>query len=906
MNIFDNVLNGKFSLEKEEVITESSFDIDNSEYITEAVYCNDLIYLKTLPKKVLLPKGQPLGKGCMCYLYTSNTNQSIKMMNNESNFKDGNKYFYYFYNPIYKGSLATKRYRQNLTAERKELYKKVSKEAHIQGYNKLRVLDTGDGRNMYYDLSKYIEIFFSICNKLPLKRLVNLYWLYLQGILEESKSQLYKNRFILVDISNFKITKTLKENVQNPLFMIYYTLYRYPLILKEFDMDFYFYTDTHSLRINPSKCDEKAYRVLRVEMNKLMSKVRDLDKALDEKTFKNEEASEEAENAIVTNLTNYEKPAEDDKEESPVEEAIKEKVNEVKKTIDDSGIDTGETSETELKKTIEAMAINNINEDKELIEQIYTETKKKTIVTQPVLSARDKKLKEDQKKLKVNNMTVEDLQKMSTKTIEIPKTYVEKDIRTPNENMKTIKFENFDKTYNEKVMPKDITDAVLSLNNKSIPMFLRDVKVTDTSDELNYKDTYTFYFEDANRQRSTVKVDIPKFVDDKFLYLGGNKKTIKKQEFLYPVVKTSEDTVQIVTNYNKMFIRRVDTKSVSSVERLKKLINTETSMSQYFTFGNASITNKGVITTIEYDELGKILMTFTCPSLQLWFKQSIAKDYAEQKGIKIPNNALFVGITKDKNPIFIDTENQKTIEGKGISKGLTITDLIINGISPDLKEKYGKIKIPKRLMYAKVTVMDQDIGLMLLICFWEGLSEVLKKADIKYQLVEKLPQYLKTDESYIQFSDCIMVYSETASQSLLINGLRLIDTTDWKISDMDSREPYIRYFITRYGTATIANALMNFYEFVLDPITIEVLNDINLPTDLVKLIVYAVNLLADSQYTLEINQGLSRIRSNEIIPAILYESLAKAYVPYRNANGKKKFSIPQDIVIKKLLELKTL
>ena len=122
---------------------------------------------------------------------------------------------------------------------------------------------------------------------------------------------------------------------------------------------------------------------------------------------------------------------------------------------------------------------------------------------------------------------------------------------------------------------------------------------------------------------------------------------------------------------------------------------------------------------------------------------------------------------------------------------------------------------------------------------------------------------------------------------------------------MNDQEAYIQYLIKVYGRAAITNALMNQYEFMIDPITLEVLKDLNLPTDIVSLIIYAVSLLADSQYTSEINQNLSRIRSNEIIPAILYERLAKNYILYRNSNGRKKFSVPQDCVIKELLAVKT-
>ena len=38
--------------------------------------------------------------------------------------------------------------------------------------------------------------------------------------------------------------------------------------------------------------------------------------------------------------------------------------------------------------------------------------------------------------------------------------------------------------------------------------------------------------------------------------LKGNEKTLNGQLLLLPVIKTDEDTVQIVTSYRKIFIRR--------------------------------------------------------------------------------------------------------------------------------------------------------------------------------------------------------------------------------------------------------------------------------------------------------------------------------------------------------------
>lgn len=927
MDLFQKVLRGEMTISDEQIITESVKSLDNNEnYYMEATYSDSLQYMKTLPRKVILPKGNPIGKGSVCFIYSNNIDESIDMINNENNFKNGNHYFYYFYTPIYKGKLQTKTYRYNLTEERKGIYKRIQEKTRLHPYTKISISGS-DNRNLYFDLSKYIEIFFEKCGKYAPKKKLTLFWDYIKGIINTVSEETYPIRFILIDVDSFSLGKKLQENLKNPIFMLYYSLYRYFNFIKDFDIDIYFYTNEKSLRINPSKCDENSFKLMRVEMNKLCKNKGNLEKALDETQIKKEEALEEATGDITTGLvgditpnkpttkstvsTKSKKDKEKVNDKKPEEESlttvekeIRKKIDSIKDIIEDIDVDIDSTSSDDLKKGIETIAENEINNDKELIEKIYDETRKKTISTVPVLSERDRMLRDSQKKLKVKNMTVDDLVKMKASTVTIPKREIESNVQTPNDNMKHIQYENFDRIYNEKVMPNDIMKSVLALNNKSIPMFLRAVDVEDTSDELNYKETYTFSFEDVNRQRHTVKVDIPKFVDDKFIYIGGNKKIIKKQEFLYPVVKTSEDTVQIVTNYNKMFIRRIGTKSVSSVERLKKLIDTE-DMKSYFKFGNAAVGNKRYITTIEYDEIGKIVTEFNSDNLKIWFSQTRAHEYADTNGITIPLKCIFIGIDRDNRPIFINEDTQKTVAGTNIEENKTIIDLIVNNIPDELKKVYGKIKIPKRLMYARVTVMAQNIAVMPLLCFWEGLNNVLKKVDLKYSLSDKIPTNLTSNESYIQFADCYMVYKETVGQSLLMNGLRVLDTSSWNVADMDTREPYMRYFIKSYGTATIANALLNFYEFTIDPITEEVLQDINLPTDLVELIIYAVNLLSDSQYTPEINQRLSRIRSNEIIPAILYESFAKSYVQYRNSNGKKKFSMPQDIVIKKLLEIKT-
>ena len=386
------------------------------------------------------------------------------------------------------------------------------------------------------------------------------------------------------------------------------------------------------------------------------------------------------------------------------------------------------------------------------------------------------------------------------------------------------------------------------------------------------------------------------------MYLGGGKKNIKNQSYFYPVVKTEEDTVQMVSNYNKMYIRRIDTKSTSSVERLKRFLKQIEGAEKFIKFGNSNAVNKSgeFITSVEYDELAKFMKRIHTGGMYLYFSQNDIQDILKKRNLTPPDGYFCVGFDKEDKPIYVAySGTQKTKAGQ------SICDLIVDALPEDLRAAYYKIRAPKRLMYVSVKVMNQDITVAMLVGFWEGLTTILRKCKANYRLEEHMPKVVQPSENVIRFKDTFLVYEDTMEAGLLLNGIRMVPTEKWNIGDFDSREPYIEYFVKMYGKASIANALFNFYEWFIDPVTKEILEDINLPTDLVSLVIYAVSLLADSQYTSDLNQRISRIRSFEIIPMVFYGELASQYVIYRNASGRKKFSLKRDCVIKGILDVAT-
>ena len=941
MSLFDNVANGLIQMSPEQLLKESVEDTTES-YMLEAMYPDSLPYGKVMSRKINLPIGHPPGTGNLAFLYTTKFEDSLALIKNHANAIPGQKYKWYFYQQDYRGMIWNKRYRFRNMQLRKSHYDTVRKSTTVKPYI-ARIVSPDEEKNLLYDLHTYVSIINEYSKKMSVPRKVRAYWDYMKPILTKAVPSL-KTRMVLVNLDQFHLGDTLQENLNHPLYMIWYTLYKYPECLVGVDVDFLFFSGMKILKINPTQFfalpDEKlddgaigavAKKVsstikmppknvvtgLQIQMKRIMHSVPD--QALDEKKLQEEDIKSVIIDETKTKMGLSDKDKKeiiDETDVTNVADTVKKEEDQIAKSVEQKVSVTADRvlkakpmerldisrQEGKVKTVVQMMVDNDINEDQKILEDAYNKMKHEKVPVSPRSSARNQKLMDEQKNLEIKGMTVDQLSKMKVKEVKVKSKDISKAVTTPNQHMKTMTFYERNKTYIEKVMPKDIMDALLCLNTKSIPLYVRDVKIEDTSDELNYKETYTIALEDANRQRSTLKVDFPKIIENRFMYLGGGKKNIKNQSYFYPVVKTEEDTVQMVSNYNKMYIRRIDTKSTSSVERLKRFLKQADGADRMIKFGNSNAVNKSgeFITSVEYDELAKFMKRIHTGGMYLYFSQHDVQDILKKRNLTAPDGYFCVGFDKEDKPIYVAySGTQKTKAGQ------SICDLIVDALPEDMRAAYYKIRAPKRLMYVSVKVMNQDITVAMLLGFWEGLTTILRKCKANYRLEAHMPKVVQPSENVIRFKDTFLVYEDTMESGLLLNGIRMVPTEKWNIGDFDSREPYIEYFVKMYGKAAISNALFNFYEWFIDPVTKEILEDINLPTDLVSLVIYAVSLLADSQYTSDLNQRISRIRSFEIIPMVFYGELASQYVIYRNASGRKKFSLKRDCVIKGILDVAT-
>lgn len=871
-----------------------------------ALYIDDVPYMRTVIGRRALPKGDPFKYGNLVFLYSKDIDESIKLINNTTIYNQ-NSFVYYYYNLLYRGTIRGKKYYIRDMDARKNAYDKIKSETSLMAHplkplGETQKSNTGKCKNTFFELSKYLSIFFEKTEKVPVITKIHLFWQWFTDTLMSENTSKFK-KYMLISAASHPIGKgEIKNLIKNPLFMIYYTMRRYPELMSALDVDILIFGENKLMKVNLSKCankNDKMYIPFLRELNKVMASVKSSveidDKAIDDAIDKEDLARK------IINKYNFvgDNIQDNDSElENKIEEKIAEKVSDVTDMI--SSAPSAEDEEASLidSENTQALAEQLVKDelaiDNDLINDIYTYNSKKKPARSAASTARDKMLREQQKKIQVANMTIDDLEKIKVSDIPIPVKDVSHALHTTNPNMKKVKFNNIDKEYNEKVLQKDITNAFLSLNDKSVPMQIIKYEIVDSSDNLNYKETHKVTLEDVNRVRHQITVDIPKFYENKFLYLGGNKKLINHQDFFYPIVKTGPATVQIVSNYMKLFIRRVDTKSIGDVEKFLTLAARNPEFNKLISFGNVHSYNIGRVSNLEYDELSRRISRFTYKDTVIYFKREDADNAYERKYghpyKEGKNGEFFIGF-KNNEPIIISPD-----KSNDICQMMLVTD--------EFRDEFNSIADRKRLMYTNATIMAQAIPLITLLALWVGLDEVLKKLGVHYEFSDKKSP--NSSMTSIKLADGYLLYdSKNIEAQLLLNGLINMRPYQYTYAELNTQDPYIEYFTSVYGKSNIVNPLMTAYEFFIGPIELEVLQDLNLPTDILSLCLYANKLLCDNDYTPENSATIKRIRSNEIIPAILYATIAQHYTVFRNGGPKTKLSIPRDAVIKQLLALQT-
>ena len=804
---------------------------------------------------------------------------------------------------------------QNRLEERNLHYEAIEKELpFVKGVVESKV---NMGYNILFDLIYANKLFTDNMNTISKMLRPTIYWDFVNRYIKDLPLEEYPMRTMVIYAdefsSNIVADMSGRSDTVNPIAYLYLLIKREPEeFFKLGKLDIVITSKTGgTLRINPEECkrvygDEKSNlaNLFRKELFRLMNR-HDPEESeitsVGDRIINNKK--EEVIKAVSSNmLSRFIYGATGD---GNIPEEVKSKIEmEVEKTVEKISAEKGDVSEEEVKQ--------EVDKNEELMKEILKSTTNKAMKASVASSKRDELLREKQLGLSIKGKTLEEVLSVRSENIEIPVNNVEDKVETINKNMTDVRYPNINKAYVEELMEKDLVSMFTAMNNKSIKVFVRSITSEDTSDISNYKETWTVELEDELRVRHRMVFDVPKVIDGRFLYLGGNRKFINNQQLLLPIVKVEPDTVQLVSNYNKIFIRRYGEKVSQVNEKLKKALG-EDIKGVRVQRGKYDTENKAYVTTIDYDDLSKLFKEININGTRLIFNQTEIRGILVGAGIKdfesrLDKELLPLGL-KGQTYYCLDLTNDEVVtidlNGKTTSTGMGLIDFILS-LSPDLSSKVGDQSAGKKYMYSRATIMTKQVPIVLLLCYFEGIDGFLKRANVKHYFSETRPR-VGNDEGIIQFEDGYLVFTnKPTATSLLMNGFVDIPTKNYKYEELNDKFTYQTLFETMFGRRNISNAFDNFLDNFIDPMTLDVLQRLSLPTDLTGMILYGNELLADNQYSHEIT--VSRIRCAEVINAIVYKNIVKAYERYKETShysNPVKMSIRRDAILKEVIMQQT-
>lgn len=506
-------------------------------------------------------------------------------------------------------------------------------------------------------------------------------------------------------------------------------------------------------------------------------------------------------------------------------------------------------------------------------------------VEDTVSSAREMKIRKQVGQVKLNNVTFETLTSISDTPL--PKRVVPNNITTTSKSaLAGTSFTNVAREYETKLMNRDIVATFMHLSELPDGFYVTNVEVTDISNANNLMDNWRVTLKSKqNDRQQDINIRVPRVINGRF-YNNGMWFNIGKQDFPIPILKIDKKKVVITTNYNKITVERYDTKSLVDIGIFTKLISgmtNESGNNKYIRPGNSSGTNSRFVSTIEFDEYAKQWESFTnreAKCIVLFNRQKCLKNY---QFVTVKEDEFCCGTINDK-PIILNVDTGLTRDGH------TLTELMLTSLPDDIHSRYAKIKPGKLAMYTQIRI-GEKMPMGCAIAAWEGISSLIKRCNSDIKFVDKTfsdPRYF-----ILPFKDKSIAILNTVQNQLIFNGFYKLNTKMYNVSDFDVPimkqnsvfvDIFNQHFFRTYSSLT---PFITCYNFFVDAITKDVCNHYNIPNDICGMLIYASNLLADNGHTTETQSSLYRIRSSEIIPAIIHYRLAFAISKYSNSLGSK-------------------
>jgi len=385
----------------------------------------------------------------------------------------------------------------------------------------------------------------------------------------------------------------------------------------------------------------------------------------------------------------------------------------------------------------------------------------------------------------------------------------------------------------------------ISSNSTNKPIIIKEIKNKIVDDEMNRYIDYTITLQNLNggeKNPYDVNLKVPASVNDRYFKLGGNMYIMATQQFLKPITKTDKNEVRIITSYGVIRIALKNLKfNPSDIDQVLEYINV-----RYPILIKSNVDNN--------------VYTFSDNSTIYLSGDIVYK--SDNDLIKINKDT---GKLIDKNDNELKRERSEYIYEILLNK--------INTISPD--DKLTKTK--KTIPYISIYLGGIQVPLIIYLWQLKGLMTTLNDLGIEYEITKDLTKGSVFVER--KLGDFLVINPKNVREKLLVNGI-LASRFKGPFKNLDDPEEIHPLIDKNYGQkATVNMRLLT--QNILDPITKELLEFENLPTNLPNLVTtHCIDVLLNKKTSSLADLKNYRARLSEMILHVAYKQLMQAHNKY--------------------------
>jgi len=449
----------------------------------------------------------------------------------------------------------------------------------------------------------------------------------------------------------------------------------------------------------------------------------------------------------------------------------------------------------------------------------------------------------------------------------------------PDESMTESTIQHLASDYMNKTFDLDMANIMTDFSK--VGMIVVDVKIEDDSDALNQVNAYTVIFKDKSGKRHTIRFTLPKVDENGLMFINGQEKHIKLQRVNVPIIKDGPTRVVLNSNYSTTMMHRNASMAHSFIPYMKRLFE-KAGPSISTTQGKFDYSN--ITLPYEYTEFAKWFTTIETANFSWTF------DY-ENRFNKIKNIDAYkeaevkygTYLGKDIYDLyFLDVSGTLTIvNGKDFTvvRGSTVIDEIVNACD---------VKVNPLREWVDIKVLNKKVPLALLMCYKYGLIALLDYMHVnyaKYSPGERVET--KHSDIVLRFNDAkLVIKGQPRVASLIFSGLTKYKLNEIDLDEMDESDIYYDLIQEERLSINYLRAMDAFMDMWLDPITADVLMQMNEPTNIKDLLIRATVLLTTSDNMPNASSTKFRYRAYEHLAATVYRSIANAIVANQNTLGK--------------------